>query len=93
MLYVEGLGSEPLNRRRVDAGQGVVALMERYAVERYGESPFADHTQRVAASLLLGGFTQILSDWVAGRIDVTRDQLVDDATMLFLALGDAAGSR
>ncbi len=92
VLYVEGLGSEPLNRRRVDAGQGVVALMERYAVERYGESPFADHTQRVAASVLLGGFTQVLADWVAGRIKVTRDELVDDAVRLFLALGDAAGA-
>jgi AcrR family transcriptional regulator len=93
VLYVEGIGNEALNRRRMDAGQSVVALMERYAVERYGESPFLDHTQRVAASVLLGGFTQVLADWVAGRINVTRDQLVDDATMLFLALGDAAAVR
>jgi AcrR family transcriptional regulator len=91
VLYVEGLGNEPLNRRRLQAGQGVVAFFERYAAERHGEAPF-DHVERVAAAVLVGGFTQLLADWVAGRIDVTRDQLVDDATMLFLALGDAAGA-
>jgi AcrR family transcriptional regulator len=90
VLYVEGLGNEALNRRRIEAGQGVVAFMERYAVERHGESPFEDHTHRVAASIVVGGLSALLIDWLGGRIKVTRDQLVDDATRLFLALGDAA---
>jgi AcrR family transcriptional regulator len=91
VLYVEGLGSEVLNRRRIEAGQGVVAFFENYAVERYGEARF-DHVQRVAAAILVGGFTQLLVDWVSGRLKVTRTQLVDDATRLFLALGDASRS-
>lgn len=88
VLYVEGLGSEVLNRRRIETGRGVVAFFERYAVERHGEAPF-DHVQRVAAAIVVGGFSQLLLDWVAGRLNVTRAQLVDDATTLFLALGDA----
>ncbi len=88
VLYVEGLGSEVLNRRRIETGRGVVAFFERYAVERHGETPF-DHVQRVAAAIVVGGFSQLLLDWVAGRLNVTRAQLVDDATTLFLALGDA----
>lgn len=92
VLYVEGLGNEALNRRRQQAGQGVVAFFERYAAERHGEAPFG-HVERVAAAIVVGGFSQLLIDWLAGHIDVTRDQLVDDATMLFLALGDAAAVR
>jgi AcrR family transcriptional regulator len=88
VLYVEGIGNEALNRRRMEAGQGVVAFFERYAVERHGEAPFG-HVDRVAASIVVGGFSQLLIDWLAGRINVTRTQLIDDATMLFLALGDA----
>ena len=88
VLYVEGLGSEVLNRRRIDAGQGVVAFFENYATERYGAATF-DHTQRVATAILVGGFTQLLVDWVTDRLKVTRTQLVDDATRLFLTLGEA----
>jgi hypothetical protein len=33
---------------------------------------------------------ELVLAWLDGRIDVSRDQLVDDATALFLALGEAA---
>ena len=44
---------------------------------------------RVGAAILVGGLTELLVAWLDGRIDVTREQLVDDATALFLALGRA----
>jgi hypothetical protein len=44
----------------------------------------------VGAAILVGGFSELLVAWLDGRIDVSREQLVDDATALFLALGDAA---
>ena len=90
ILYVEGLGNEALNRRRLASGQAVVAFIERYAVERYGEAAYRGDVDRVAAAVVVGGFAQLLIDWLAGRIPVTRDQLIDHATALFLAVGDAA---
>jgi AcrR family transcriptional regulator len=90
VLYVEALGNEALNRRRLEAGNAVVAFIERYAAER-SEVPI-DHIGRVGAAMLVGGFTEVLIEWLADRIPVTREQLVDDATELFLALGDAAGA-
>jgi hypothetical protein len=39
--------------------------------------------------MLVGGLSEVLLDWVDGRIDVTRRQLVDDLAALALALGEA----
>jgi len=92
VLYVEGLGSEALNVRRLEAGHAVVAFIEQYASER-GKAPEAgDPIGRVGAAVVVGGFSRLLTDWLDGRIAVTKETLVNDATELFLALGDAAGA-
>jgi hypothetical protein len=44
----------------------------------------------VGGGLLVGGVVVLVVSWLEGRIDVTRAQLVEDATELFLAVGDAA---
>ena len=38
----------------------------------------------------MGGFGELLRGWLDGRIDVPKAQLVDDASALFLAIGEAA---
>ncbi|MET1002148.1 MAG: TetR/AcrR family transcriptional regulator [Acidimicrobiia bacterium] len=80
VLYVEALGNEALNRRRIEAGYRVID-----AVAGTG----AGDISRVSAAILVGGLSELLVAWLDGRIDVTREQLVDDATALFLALGRA----
>jgi len=92
VLYAEGLGNEALNLRRMEAGRAVVGFIERYAAERGGVAPGGEHIGRVGAAILVGGFSQLLIDWLGGLVPGTRDQLIDDATELFLALGDAAAA-
>ena len=46
----------------------------------------------VGAAVLVGGTSELVLAWLDGRIDVPRDQLVDDATALFLAVGEAAAA-
>ena len=92
VLYVEGLGNERLNLRRVEAGRAVVAFIEQYAAEQAPAAGSDEAIGRVGAAILVGGFSQVLIDWLAGRVPVTKEVLVDDATELFLALGDAAGT-
>jgi hypothetical protein len=36
--------------------------------------------------------SELLVEWLEGSIDVTPQQLVDDATDLFLALGEATAA-
>jgi AcrR family transcriptional regulator len=91
VLYVEAIGNEALNLRRIETGHELVELVERDASARYGPPPAGERIGRIAAAFLVGGFAELLSAWLAGRIDVPKAQLVDDATALFVAVGDAAG--
>jgi AcrR family transcriptional regulator len=83
VLYVEALGSEALNRRRIETGFAIAAFIERAA-------PGGDQIAKISAAVLVGGFSELLVAWLDGAVDVPRDQLIDDATELFVALADAA---
>ena len=76
ILYHEALGNEALNRRRVEAGYALAELIAGGAKER-----------RVAASFVVGGFSEVLMAWLDGRITVSRKRLIDHTTDLFLAIG------
>ena len=77
-LYHEALGNEALNRRRIEAGFALAALLAAGS---------DDVRHQVAASFVVGGFTEVLSAWVDGRIKVGRSRLIDQSTELFLAIG------
>lgn len=93
VLYVEALGNEPLNRRRVETAQALVGAVAQRAVEGRPASRRARQVVRMAAAVLVGGLSELLIEWLAGRIDVSREQLVDDSTELLLAVADGAASR
>jgi len=80
VIYVESLGNEAVNRKRIEAGHALTTLM-------------AGAIGPVAASLLVGGFSEVLVAWLDGRIPYGRDRLVDETTSLFLAVGEAAGRK
>ncbi|PZR79919.1 MAG: hypothetical protein DLM65_09530 [Candidatus Aeolococcus gillhamiae] len=90
VLYVEGLGNEALNRRRLETSKAVAAFIETYAAARQPAAVAHDEVTRVGTSILIGGFSQLLMDWLQGRVKLSRERLVRDATELFLAMGDAA---
>jgi AcrR family transcriptional regulator len=92
VIYVEALGNEALNRRRIETGHALVAAVEQHTIDRHGPPPAGEQIGRIGAAVLVGGTSELVLAWLDGRIDVPRDQLVDDATALFLALGDAAAA-
>ena len=90
VLYVEALGNEALNLRRMQTGFELVELVQRDTVRRRGGSG-SEQLDRVGAAMLVGGFSEILTAWLDGRIAMDADDLVDAATTLFVAVGQAAG--
>lgn len=87
VLFVEALGNEELNRRRRETGHAAVATLERLVRRR---EPDAGPVTSVAAAIVVGGTTELLMAWLDGRIDRSRDELVDEATALFVGVGEAA---
>lgn len=91
ILYIEALGNEALNLRRIQTGVGLVELVQVDTSRRRKGTP--DTTAgRMGAAVLVGGFSELLVDWIEGRLDVTADRLVDDATQIFIAVRDAAAA-
>jgi AcrR family transcriptional regulator len=88
VLYSEALGNEAVNRRRLESTHAVVGFLVGWAEER--GAPRGEHINLVAGSILVGGMGELLHAWLDGRIDLTLDELIDDAVALFLATGEAA---
>jgi len=89
VLYVAGLGNEALARRRLEAMLGMADLFASGDDESGAASP-EDPVRKVAASMVVGGMSELVITWLEGRLAMTLDQLIDDASILFVALGDAA---
>ena len=90
VLYVEALGNEALNRRRIRAGYDITAFIETDAVARRGPAPDGERIGALTATLLVGGISEVLVAWLDGRLDVSRQMLIDDTTELFLGLTETA---
>jgi len=88
VLYVEALGNEALARHRLAMDRVAVATIEQQAIEASGTWPQGERVSQVGAAMLVGGLSEVLRDWIDGRIDVTREQLVDDLAVLSMALGE-----
>jgi AcrR family transcriptional regulator len=88
ILYVVALGNESLNRRRLETGRRLVELVERDVNTRSGVAT-GDPVAKMGAAIVVGGLGELLGEWLAGRIKVSREQFVEDATTLILALAEA----
>ena len=88
VLFVEAMGSESLARRRFETLRMFARLVADqgrafYAVD--GGS-LADTT----ALMLVGGLAETILSWLDGTLLITREQLVEDCTDLFVVTGEGA---
>ncbi len=92
VLYIESVGSETMNRRRVAAGYELTQFLEQDARRRRRRAEGSDPVGTITAAVLVGGISEVLTSWIEGHIDVGREQLVDDLTELFVAVCDSAAA-
>lgn len=90
VAFVEALSSEALMRRRFATIDAFAALLGDQAKEFFGTGPGSERRLRLTSFMLVGGLAETLIAWLGGALDSTREQLIDDATDLFVATGEAA---
>jgi len=90
ILFIEALGNPALARRRHDATDVMAERSARLARETYGIAEDPDHISDIAATLLVGGIAELIVAWLNGRLTITRDQLIEDITELFVVTGEGA---
>ena len=95
VLYIAGLGNEALNRRRLEAMANMADLFvrgRRDEERRAGGGDQIDRVHRLAAGVIVGGMSELVMTWLDDRAEMTLDQLIDDASVLFVALGERASA-
>ena len=88
VLFIEAVGSETLALRRFETVRMFAALVAQQGREFYGieGGSLADTT----ALMLVGGLAETLLSWLGGSPRITRGQLIDDCTDLFVLTGEGA---
>ncbi len=89
VAFIEAMGSETLMRKRLDTLHAFAGLMADEARNFYGADALDRDAAALTAQMLVGGLAETLIAWLGGRLDVTREQLVDHAAALFVAAAGA----
>jgi AcrR family transcriptional regulator len=90
VLFTEGLGDDGLARRRLDTMHAVGQLIATMARHFYGRQDDDEPIAELTGALLIGGFVESVTAWLDGRLQVDREQLVEDLTELWVVTGEGA---
>lgn len=85
VLLLEGTANEPLQRRRREAIQAQAELLASVAREHFDAAPPDPTDATLSALALVGSLIEVVSAYLAGQLDVSRDRLIDHLTELFVA--------
>lgn len=95
IVFVEPPSAPVLDGRRTEAGRTFVALILGQAAEFYGPDVLsragaAGARADFSAAYLLGGLAEVMTAWLRGDLSMTRDELIDRATDVFVLVGERA---
>jgi AcrR family transcriptional regulator len=90
VMFVEAIGSEPLTRRRFETVRMFARLVADQGRDFYGIKGDSGSLIDTTALMLVGGLAETLLSWLDGSLRVTREQLIEDCTDLFVLTGEGA---
>jgi AcrR family transcriptional regulator len=90
ILFVEGIASAALARRRFETLRLFADLVAAQGRAFYGLPPRQDALLRTTALMLVGGLAETLLAWLDGSLETSAERLVEDCSELFVASGQAA---
>ena len=88
VLFIEAIGSERLTLRRFETVRMFAGLVAAQGREFYGID--GGSLPDTTALMLVGGLAETLLSWLDGTLAVTREQLIEDCTDLFVIMGEGA---
>jgi AcrR family transcriptional regulator len=89
VLYCEAYGSETMMRRRSAAMQRLAGVVLDLSRELLGTSAQQERVLRAVALLVNGGVTELVLGWLAGGLQLDRDELVTISVEFALTVGAA----
>ncbi|EME15389.1 TetR/AcrR family transcriptional regulator [Rhodococcus triatomae] len=90
-VFLGGTAGAPIaHARRDDAIRGLTGILVDHARAIHDVELEADSLASTGPAFVIGGTAHTILAWAEGTIDITRRQLVEDITDLWLALGAKA---
>jgi AcrR family transcriptional regulator len=90
VAFAEAMGSEALMRRRLDTLQEFADLIAAMSLEFYAHDGLDRETAALNAHVLTGGLIESIVAWVEGRLDISRERMVEHCATLFVAAANAS---
>jgi AcrR family transcriptional regulator len=90
VLFVEAMGSEVLAKRRFETLRLFAGLVAEQARIFYRMPDASDPLVETTALMVVGGLAETLLAWLDGTLAISRHQLIEDCTDLFVATGEAS---
>jgi AcrR family transcriptional regulator len=90
LLFVEALAAPALTARRANVARAFTTLVVGQAQEFYGPKAAlrVGSWGEFAAGYLLGGLSESMTAWLRGDLPLTRDELIERSTDLFVLVGE-----
>jgi AcrR family transcriptional regulator len=85
-MLVESMSSPALRERRAIAVHEFASLISERGREFYGGAAVSELDAELTAMALVGGLAELVVAWLDGRIDVSRERLVEHYARLFVAV-------
>jgi AcrR family transcriptional regulator len=91
--YAEAIGSEALKERRMETVRGYAALLADEMRASHGLAGKEHEPRlRLATMVIVGGISEAVTEWLDGRLDLSRDELIEECARLCVAAADAIGA-
>jgi AcrR family transcriptional regulator len=90
VVFVEPLAAPVLNSRRAEVARTFMALIVEQAQEFYGPATSLriGSWGEFAAAHLLGGLAETMTAWVRGDLLISREELIERSTDLFVLVAE-----
>lgn len=93
VLFTEVVDSPQALAHRQAAVQSLAQSLSDFGHEHHKADGQTDPIAAVTAALLVGGTMEVILSWLDGRIEMSRDQLIEDIAALWIMAGDGAAAR
>ena len=91
-MLIESVSAPELRARRADAVTAFAALISDQGRAFYGPAAVSPKDAELTSLALIGALAELLIAWLDGRLDVSRERLVDHAVELFVASAPASSA-
>ncbi|PXX66435.1 TetR family transcriptional regulator [Nocardia tenerifensis] len=94
VALVAGMATPELRTRTTETVRVFARMVAAEGIDFYGiDDPDSDPAIDFRANYLVGGLVQTLTAWLQGELSLTRDELIEHTTDVFVLLGEDLARR